>query len=196
MRKTAAAGDLATVRAGPRRARRPSGLTAALMLAPFLLAYGLFFIFPTLRAVQLSLTDSSLTETGAYVGLANYARLLGDADFWSALRNTGMFALFTVIPTTLIGLVMALAVNRLIRAKNFVQALFFLPFVLPVSVVTLLWQWILNSSFGIVNALTGSTTSWFAELSTAMRDASICGLGQAAPNPLLSILRYFPEELR
>ncbi|PYE48334.1 carbohydrate ABC transporter permease [Deinococcus yavapaiensis] len=172
MRKTVAVRDLAvSKKAG--RPRKSANFTAILMLAPFLLAYLLFFIFPTLRAVQLSLTDSTLTETGPFVGLANYVQLLGDADFWAALRNTGFFALLTVIPTTLVGLVMALAVHRLVRAKNFVQALFFLPFVLPVSVVTLLWQWILNSSFGIVHALTGSTTSWFGELATAMPTVAV-----------------------
>ncbi|AFZ67398.1 carbohydrate ABC transporter permease [Deinococcus peraridilitoris] len=150
------------------RLRKSSDLTAALMLAPFLIAFVLFFIFPMMRAVQLSFTNSSLTQTGPYVGFANYARLIGDADFWASLRNTGAFALYTTIPTAITGLLMALGVNRLFRAKNFALALFFLPFVLPVSVVTLLWQWILNGNFGIVNALTGLNILWFNQANTAM----------------------------
>ncbi|WP_245588630.1 carbohydrate ABC transporter permease [Deinococcus pimensis] len=155
------------------RARRSAALTAALMLAPFLLAYLLFFIFPVLRAAQFSVTDSSLTETGRYIGPSNYVRLVQDPDFWSSLKNTGYFALLTVIPVTALGLLVAIAVNRLILARNFVQALFFLPYVLPVSVVTLLWQWILNSSFGIVHALTGSDVAWFNTVSTAMPTVAV-----------------------
>lgn len=150
------------------RKRSSGGWIALLMLAPFLIAYLLFFIFPIGRAVQLSLTQSSLTETGPFVGLANYAQLAVDPDFWASVLHTGQFALYTVIPVTLVGMLMALAVNRLVRARNFAQALFFLPFVLPVSVVTLLWQWILNSSFGIVHALFGTEVSWFGEPGTAM----------------------------
>ncbi|WP_189012296.1 carbohydrate ABC transporter permease [Deinococcus malanensis] len=150
------------------RQRTSNDLTAALMLAPFLLTFVLFFIYPMLRAIQLSFTSSSLTETGAYVGFANYAKLVGDADFWASLRHTGAFALYTTIPTAAIGLLMALAVNRLLRAKNFALALFFLPYVLPVSVVTLVWQWILNGNFGIVNALTGLNNLWFSHVDTAM----------------------------
>ncbi|BDP44445.1 sugar ABC transporter permease (plasmid) [Deinococcus aetherius] len=154
----------------PRTTRRrpPGGPIALLMLAPFLIAYLLFFVFPIGRAVQLSLTQSSLTATGPFVGLANYVQLVGDSDFWASVLHTGTFALYTVIPVTLLGLLMALAVNRLVRARNFAQALFFLPFVLPVSVVTLLWQWILNSSFGLVHALTGTEVAWFGEPGTAM----------------------------
>ncbi|WP_019586229.1 carbohydrate ABC transporter permease [Deinococcus apachensis] len=150
------------------RRRTPGGPIALLMLAPFLIAYLLFFVFPIGRAVQLSLTQSSLTETGPFVGLTNYVQLAGDPDFWASVLHTGQFALYTVIPVTLLGMLMALAVNRLVRARNFAQALFFLPFVLPVSVVTLLWQWILNSSFGLVHNLFGTDIAWFGEPTTAM----------------------------
>lgn len=153
---------------GVARVRRSSDLAAALMLAPFMIAFVLFFIFPMVTALHLSFTASSLTETGRFVGLDNYSKLLRDTDFWASLYNTGRFALYTIIPTAAIALLMALGVHRLHRAKNVALAFFFLPFVLPVSVVTLLWQWILNGSFGIVNALTGSTTLFFSQISTAM----------------------------
>jgi len=137
--------------------------TAALLVLPFLVLYLLFLIYPTLRVVQLSFTNADLTGAGAWVGLQNYTRLLRDPTFWTALLNTVLFILLTAVPNTVVGLVLALLVVRLNRLKNVVLALFFLPFVLPVSVVTNVWNWVLDANFGLVNTLTGSTVAWFQD---------------------------------
>lgn len=147
---------------------RRRGLTALLMVAPFLLIYLLFLIYPSLRVLQLSLTDADLTGQGQYVGLSNYARLLREPTFWTALLNTLYFILLTVVPNTLVGLGLALLVVRLKRLKGLVLACFFLPYVLPVSVVTNIWNWVLDSNFGIVNTLTHSTLAWFQDPVWAM----------------------------
>lgn len=147
---------------------RRRGLTALLMVTPFLLIYLVFLIFPTLRVLQLSLTNADLTGQGEYIGLGNYVRLFQEPTFWTALRGTLYFILLTVIPNTIVGLVLALLVTRLKRLKGLVLACFFLPYVLPVSVVTNIWNWMLDSNFGIVNTLTGSAVAWFQDPVWAM----------------------------
>ncbi|WP_412026713.1 carbohydrate ABC transporter permease [Deinococcus yunweiensis] len=143
-------------------------LTAALMVAPFVLLYLLFLIYPSLRVIQLSFTNADLTGSGTGVGLANYVKLFGEPTFWTALQGTLYFILLTVVPNTLVGLGLALLIMRLKKLRNVVMAAFFLPFVLPVSVVTLIWNWVLDSNFGLFNTLTGSTVAWFQDPVWAM----------------------------
>lgn len=126
---------------------------AFLLVTPFVLLYALFFMFPTVRVFQLSFTNAPLIGDGEYVGLANYERLFNDPLFWRSLRNTFYFVILTVVPNTAVGLMFALMVIRLNRLKSIVLAAFFLPFMLPVSVVTLMWQWMLDSRFGVVQPI-------------------------------------------
>ncbi len=141
---------------------------ALILVAPFTLLYLIFFIFPTFRVVQLSFTDAPLVGSGPFVGLENYKRLLGDFLFWKSLKNTGYFVLLTVIPNTLVGLMFALMVVRLKRLKSWVMAAFFLPNMLTVSVVTLIWQWVLDSQFGVVNLMLGTNFAPFRDPNWAM----------------------------
>ena len=102
------------------------------------------------------------------MGLQNYVTLFTEPSFWTALLNTLYFILLSVIPNTALGLILAMLVLRLKRARNLVLACFFLPFVLPVSVVTNIWNWLLDSNFGLINSLTGSTIAWFQDPVWAM----------------------------
>lgn len=156
-----------------RRRKRLMWRDALLLIAPFTLLYLVFFIYPAGRVVQLSFTDSSLSGEGSYVGFGNYLQLFGDPLFWKSLWHTGYFVLLTVIPTTALGLAFALMVVRLKRLRSAAMAAFFLPYVLPVSVITLIWGWILNPNFGIVNSLFGVTTAWFQDPVWAMPSVAL-----------------------
>ena len=137
-------------------------MTPWLMLAPFLLAFLLFFVIPALQTLQLSFTDSGLTETHGYVGLANYVELLQDPSFWDSLLQTAYFALLTVIPLTALGLVMAMLINRLTRFAGLVQAIFFIPNILPIAVMAMIGGWMLHPTFGVVNLIAGTEIAWFS----------------------------------
>ena len=138
-------------------------LTAMLLVAPFILIYLVFLIYPTLRVFQLSFTNSDLSGVGNYNGIQNYVKLFTEPTFWTALVNTLYFILLTAVPNTLLGLALAMLILRLKRMKNFVLAAFFLPYVLPVSVVTNIWGWVLDSNFGLLNLVTGSSITWFQD---------------------------------
>ena len=112
--------------------------------------YLLAFVYPTIQMFRISFTDAPLIGEGQWVGLDNYLRLDNDPMFRRAVWNTAYFVLMTVIPGTLIALIIALGVSRLKgRFQAMVLALFFLPYILPVSVVYLIWDWTLNFQFGI-----------------------------------------------
>ncbi len=133
---------------------RNQTLVAAVLVAPFVAIYSWMFLYPTFQMIQLSLTDAPLIGEGKYIGLANYDRLIHDKTFGKAIWNTAYFVLLTVIPGTAAALGIALMVSRL---KGWLQSLilsaFFLPFVLPVTVVYLLWQWMFDIQFGIMQAV-------------------------------------------
>jgi len=136
------------------KSRRTEILTAMVLIAPFVAIYGWLFIYPTIQMVRLSFTDAPLIGEGAFVGIDNYVRLIGDRLFRTAVWNTSYFVLLTVIPGTLVALGIALMVSRLKgRIQSLVLAAFFLPFILPVTVVYLIWQWITDLQYGIMQYL-------------------------------------------
>lgn len=123
-------------------------LAALPLVAPFVIIYAALFIFPSLQMLGMSFSSASLTLPGEWVGLANYAKLAGDRQFGLAIVNTLYFVLLTVVPGTLIGLAIAVAVGRLNGWwRALALAAFFLPYVLPVSTITSI-AWGLTSPSG------------------------------------------------
>lgn len=134
--------------------RRKKSLVALTMVTPFIVTFTIFFLYPMLKMIQLSFTDAPLIGAGQWIGFDNYAKLLGDRLFTISLKNNAYFVALTVIPTTAIALLIALGVSRLSGARQtVVMALFFMPYVLPVSVVTEIWAWMLDLQFGILQPL-------------------------------------------
>ena len=178
-------------------ARRDT-LPAWLLLAPFLVAFGLFFFLPALQTFWLSLTESSLTRTSAFVGLDNYHTLLNDPSFWDSVGNTFYFSLLTVIPLCALGLLMAMLVDHFTRVQGWLQGTFFLPFVLPISVMTLIADWMLQPSSGVVNHILGGQRAWLADPHWALPAVAIGTIWWTVGfNMLLFLagLRNIPAEL-
>lgn len=117
--------------------RKWENLAALPLVAPFVVVYAALFIYPSAQMLGMSFSSASLTLPGEWVGWANYARLAGDRLFGRAIVNTLYFVLLTVIPGTLLGLAIAMAVGRLNGWwRALALAAFFLPYVLPVSTIT------------------------------------------------------------
>lgn len=131
--------------------RRKDAWIAAVLVAPFLAIYLLVFVWPTAQMFGISFTDAPLIGNGSWVGVENYEKLPKDPRFRTAAWNTAYFVLLTVLPGTLIALGIGLGISRLKgRLQSAILALFFLPYILPVSVVYLIWDWVLNFQFGIL----------------------------------------------
>jgi multiple sugar transport system permease protein len=136
------------------RDKRQDYLAALILVGPFVLIYGVLFVWPTIQMVMLSFTKAPLIGSGDFVGWDNYEKILTQKLFHSAFWNTAYFVVLTVIPSTLISLLIALAVNRLKGwMQGFVLACFFLPYILPVSVVFLTWNWLIDVQYGLVQGV-------------------------------------------
>jgi multiple sugar transport system permease protein len=187
-----------TLPARPLRKSAGRWWVAFFMVAPFALVYIVFLIYPSLRVLQLSFTNSDIAGVGQYVGFANYVRMFKDPLFWNALWNTLYFILLTVVPNTALGLALALMVMRLRLARRWVLAMFFLPYILPVSVVTNLWLWLLDQNFGIVNYLTKQMVGWFTDPLWAMPAVAVVTLWWTVGFNLLlfmAALQGVPQDL-
>lgn len=178
-------------------------LIALLLIAPFLAIYGLVFIYPTIDMFFLSFTDAPLIGDGDFVGVENYTRLPGDRRFDTALWNTAWFVVLSVIPGTIVALLIALAVQRLSgRLQAGILALFFLPYILPVSVIYLIWDWTMNFQFGIAmyffdmlgvdRVPVFKSSTWFIPAVALITVWWTCGFNVLL---FLSGLRAIPQEI-
>jgi multiple sugar transport system permease protein len=126
--------------------------TAYLFLAPFLIFFIIFIARAVVNGVYISFFDwNVLSSKNPYIGLKNYQALLNDPLWWTSLKNTAIFAVMTTIGTTVVALAAALAVNNPIRGRDFFRVIFYAPGVLSVGVVGIIWQWLLDTQFGVIN---------------------------------------------
>jgi len=129
--------------------RKRDNLAALPLVAPFVLVYASLFVWPSIQMLIMSFTDGGLINVGQWVGGSNYARLFADRKFWVAVVNTLCFVGMTVVPGTLIGLGLAMLVNRLKGVwQAAALAAFFLPYILPVTTVTSIAWWFTDPNVG------------------------------------------------
>ncbi len=132
-------------------------LVLALFLGPSLLGVLLFVAGPIVASLALAFTSWDLLTPPTFAGLRNFERLSRDLEFWAALRHTVTF-LAGYVPLVLVtGLAVAVALNGRVPARGAFRAIFFLPVVTSWVAVALVWKWLLNPQFGLVNA-------WLAQL--------------------------------
>lgn len=126
------------------------GLDGFLFVGPFLLIYALILIYPLLLGIGISFHRADLFGARQWVGLENYARLAADPVFHHSVLNTFQLALLIVPPLTLIALLLALALNSATRTAAVFRGIFFSSSVLSVTIVTLIWRFILTPDAGLL----------------------------------------------
>ena len=124
-------------------------------MVPGLLIYTVFMLFPFFATIYLSFTNwDGVSPERDFVGLANYARMFGDATAIKAFVNNVIWVVLGTIAPVVLGLFEALLVwTGSQRGSLFFRTLFFLPFVLPLVVVGIVWQWIYHPLFGVLNSV-------------------------------------------
>lgn len=207
------------------RAARPSPLarrrvrTAWLFLAPMLFVLAAVAGWPFLRTVYYSFTDASLADLDArqWVGFDNYFSvlrlpsgrllydgLLVDPVWWRAVWNTVRFALVSVACETVLGMIVALALNAEFKGRGIVRAAILIPWAIPTIVSAKMWQWMLNDQFGIINVvllnlgLIHAKIAWTASADTAMVAVLIVDIWKSTPFMallILAALQMLPREI-
>ncbi len=123
-------------------------------MAPFLVFFGVFLVWPLIYGLYMSFTGKSLTGANSeFVGFANYIEALGDADMWHSMGNTFYFTLISTVPLVLVALAMAALVNMGLPAQWLWRLSFFAPYLLASTVVSLFFVWMYNPQLGLINEL-------------------------------------------
>lgn len=141
-------------------------------LLPGLFGLSLFVLYPIISSFWLAFQDWNLLRPPEFIGLSNFQELMGDADFWRALGYTLTFIVMYVPLVFVLGLALALLLNQKTRGMLIVRASSFLPVVASWVVVSLIWKWIFNPAYGLVNFALGLVgiqgPAWLFEPQTAV----------------------------
>lgn len=131
------------------------GALALIFSAPAVLIIAGTILVPFGIAVFLSLHNWNLKRPGRerFIGLENYADWLTDSDFWEPLRTTFTFAIGAVVVIIIVSLLIALLLNEKFAGRGILRALLLIPWAIPSVVNALLWKWLLNPQYGLVNAV-------------------------------------------
>lgn len=142
-------------------------------VVPALIPLTVFWIYPILRSMLLSLTDwDYMSPSYSFVGLSNYVALFKDTRFYSALWNTFVFGIGTVIPTIIGGMILALLLQKAFRGDGIFKFILFSPWITPTVAISIVWTWIYEPDVGIANHVLKffhlPALQWINSSSTAM----------------------------
>jgi multiple sugar transport system permease protein len=151
----------------------PGSFSPYLYLAPFLVFFVVFQIYPIFQGLYVSLTRWDLATPARFIGITNYVNLLTmDTLFWKALRNTSLFVALNAPLAVVVPLGLAILVNEPIHGRAIFRSAFSTPLMISVASVGVLWQWFYNPAFGLINYYLGLVglpgQSWLTTPSWAM----------------------------
>lgn len=133
---------------------RQETISAYLFLLPFLLFFGVFVVYPMFMCVFTSFFDSTMNRADIFVGFQNYIDLFKDKVFLGGLRNTFLIVVVSVPITCVFSLWVASIISRLpVAATSAFRIVFYLPVVTGSVAVTVVWKWMFNNYYGIINYL-------------------------------------------
>lgn len=136
-------------------AARREAITFYILIMPWLLGLFIFVIYPMFRSLYLSFTHFQIGREPVFTGLSNFERLLNDGDFWRSLRVTGIYVLGSVPGSTVIAIGIAMLLAQKIRGVSIWRTIYFLPSVVAPIAVAVLWFYVFNPQYGLINTLLG-----------------------------------------
>ena len=203
-------GEIASDIKGGSKLRKPASLkrqeavAGFIYISPWLLGFLAFTAFPFLASFYLSFTDYTVVSQPRFAGFANYVEALsGDDLFWGSLRRTFTYAVVGVPLGILGSLTCALLLNQGLKGTTLFRVLFFLPSLTPLVALALLWQWIFQPDFGVLNFLLAKVgidgPGWLSSIEWALPSLIIMALwgtvGGGQMVIFLAGLQGVPQEL-
>ncbi|MDI6538714.1 sugar ABC transporter permease [Pantoea ananatis] len=147
-----------------------------LYLLPAVLVYGLFLLLPLLASLGISFTEWDGTSRPVFAGISNYLRMFSDPVFWIALGNNAILMLFYTLLPICVGLLLCsfLYETRNNTERSVLRILFFLPYIMPMAVLGVVWRWLYNPAFGPIDqvlraiGLPQLAMSWLGDFTWAL----------------------------
>ncbi len=142
------------------------------MILPLMAGLGIFYFYPVIKVFRDSLYDVGAFNKSSWVGLANYEKMISDSGMWKSLGNTFLYVVLIIPATVFFALVLAALLNTRIKGRGVFRVIFFIPTVTMSAAISMVWRWIFNGDFGILNyivtKLGGNPHYWLSEQSTAL----------------------------
>jgi len=184
------------------RGGRRRDIAAYLFLAPYLILFGVFTLLPALTGILVSFTHWDIIGSPTFVGLANFQQIFTDPTFLQSVSNTFYFMVLTAVPLVVLGLALALLLNQHIRGRAIVRTLVYMPQVVMISAVGIIWVWVYDQNWGLLNYYLGKIgippTGWLTNVNVAMPALAITTLWWTVGSNMviyLAGLQDIPEEM-
>jgi len=167
---------------------------AYIMIAPAVFIIFFLIGYPFVYSIFLSLTNTSVGRTGSFVGLLNFARLLKNTIFQRVLINSGIFTVGSVTAKFVIGLAVALLIEKVTKGSKFIRGTVLLPWVVPTSLSALAWWWMFNPNFSVLNWIItcviklSSGVPWLSDAKMAMFSVILVHVWSGVPFFAISLL--------
>lgn len=150
-----------------------NAIRVLIFILPALIPLGVFWLFPMCEAIFMSFTDwDYMSSTYNIVGLDNYRSIFSDSMFYSALKNTIVFTVGTLVPTITGGLFTAVLLKKKLAGSAIYKAVIFSPWVTPTVVISIVWSWIFEPQYGLANYILQlfnlPKSQWLQSSDTAM----------------------------
>lgn len=168
------------------------------MVAPTIIGLIVLNIIPIFQTLKMSFHKSGdFGRNDIFVGLANYQRMLGDAQVWQATWNTFKYTLLVVPTTVVLAILLAVLLNSKIKGKHVYRTIFFLPMVAAPAAVTMVWKWLYNTDFGLINFVLGKMgigpVNWIEDPKIAMYSIAVIGIWSTVGYSMILILAGLQE---
>lgn len=141
---------------------------ALLFILPSFLGCLIFIFIPSFSSFLLSFCNWNLINEIKFTGIDNYIDLLSSKEFWFILKNTIFYALNVTVFATILPMILASLLHNKIIYKNFFKTSYFLPFITPMIVIAMIWQWFFDPNIGFINNLLKCNIQWLYHSQTAM----------------------------
>lgn len=152
--------------------KRKEILTGYLMIGPLLIGLGVFYVYSFFINIFYSMTNKKTFGAIKFVGLRNFEKLFASEKFWTALGNTFKYVVICVPLVIVISLLLAILLNRNVSGTGIYRTLIFLPAVTMPAAIGLIWKWIFNYEFGVINAAVsafgGERIAWLSDKSVVL----------------------------
>lgn len=168
------------------------------MVAPTIIGLIVLNIIPIFQTMKMSFHKSGDFGKGdIFVGLANYQRMLGDAQVWQATWNTLKYTILVVPATVALAMLLAVLLNSKIKGKHIYRTIFFLPMVAAPAAVTMVWKWLYNTDFGLINyilrRLRLGAVNWIEDPKIALYSIALIGIWSTVGYSMILILAGLQE---
>jgi multiple sugar transport system permease protein len=120
-------------------------------ISPWIIGFAIFGLYPLGMSLYYSLCDYDVLNRPVLVGTLNYQDMVVDSVFWKALYNTFYFAIFSIPLGLILALLIAVMLNQEVKARAFFRTAYYLPSIVPLVGVSMIWLWLFNGDFGLVN---------------------------------------------